>query len=314
MSRLIIIIGVVCGVLVAACKPSTPNQYIQPEAMEDILVDYHIARAMVQVDGKSAMEEREYLDAVLKKHGVSREDFDSSLVYYYIRAERFATIYGHVKARLDEKALALGATEGEIGKYASLASTGDTANVWRETNTLTLLPMPPYNRFDFTLEPDSTFLPGDDLLMQFMVDFVYQDGTKDGTLYLVAEYPDTIITSQQYFSYSGLIQSRIEGKSKHAPTHIGGFFYLGGGNAPTTTLKMLFVNSIQLIRFHKKQVDEQPKMPTDSIAHTSDSLGRTPDSTSSRTGGGDSVKALPAQRRIAKDIVATSPSVSTIQP
>lgn len=300
------------GLLVTACKPRTPEQYIQPEAMEDILVDYHMAKAMAQVEGKLPVEEQEYLTAVLMKHGVTREEFDSSLVYYYIRAERFATIYGHVKTRLDEKALALGATEGELGKYASLASTGDTANVWRETNTLMLLPMPPYNRFDFTFETDSTFLPGDDLLMQFMVDFVYQDGTKDGLLYLVAEYPDKIVTSHQIFSYSGLIQTRLESKSKHAPTHIAGYFYLGGGNTPTTTLKMLFVNSIQLIRFHKKQVNEQPKMPTDSIAHVGDSLGRTPDSTSSRTGGGDSVKVLPPQRRIAKDIVATSPNISAL--
>ena len=29
------------------CKPGVPNQYIQPDDMEDILYDYHIADGMV---------------------------------------------------------------------------------------------------------------------------------------------------------------------------------------------------------------------------------------------------------------------------
>ena len=31
------------------CKPSTPSQYIQPDEIVDILVDYHLSRAMAQI-------------------------------------------------------------------------------------------------------------------------------------------------------------------------------------------------------------------------------------------------------------------------
>jgi hypothetical protein len=32
--------------LFVACKPGTPSQYIQPDEMEDILVEYYMAKAM----------------------------------------------------------------------------------------------------------------------------------------------------------------------------------------------------------------------------------------------------------------------------
>ena len=39
------------GLAMAACRPGTPSEYIQPDDMEDILVDYHLARAMAQNTG-----------------------------------------------------------------------------------------------------------------------------------------------------------------------------------------------------------------------------------------------------------------------
>ena len=153
----------VCAIVLAglimlfiACKPGTPSQYIQPDEMEDILVDYYMAQAMAQ-QANTSQGEREYntamyIEAVLKKHGVTKAEFDSSLVYYYTRADRFDAICKRVSERLDEQALTQGASEGEIGKYAQYNATGDTANVWADRTTAILLPMPPYNRWDFAIE------------------------------------------------------------------------------------------------------------------------------------------------------------------
>lgn len=284
--------------MLSACRPGTPEQYIQPGQMEDILVDYHLARAMALNTKNSGIEEEVYLDAVLKKHGVDRAQFDSSLVYYYIRADRFAKVYERVKNRLDDKALALGATEGEIGKYASLNTSGDTANIWRDQNQVMLTVLPPYNRMDFVIEADSTFLPGDNLLLQFMADFVFQDGMKDAVVYLVAEYPDTMITVQRSFTYSGLIQTRLDGREGKTAKRIAGFFYLGGGNQPSTTMKLLFLNNLQLIRFHRQHVDEQPKIKKDSLASGVDAAAPS-DSARGRDSVGSGKPLLPADGRVA---------------
>lgn len=273
MNRLLlIVIGVVMWLV--GCKPGTPSEYIQPDDMEDILVDYHMARAMAnQEDG--SYEERNYhqalyIEAVMAKHGVTQAEFDSSLVYYYRRSDRFVKMYERIAERLEEKALVLGATEGEIGKFASLSTSGDTANIWAERAAYVMTPIPPYNRWTFEVEVDTAFHSGDSFLMQFLSDYMYQDGTRTALLYLALTYDnDTTISKNLYFSSVGLTQMRIPEYENHKVKRLQGYFYVGGGNERTTTTRLLFLRNIQLIRFHNKQHEDVKK---DSIE--SDSLGR----------------------------------------
>lgn len=268
---LLIVIGLL--VLLAGCKPGTPDEYIQPDDMEDILVDYHMARAMAEhMDG--SYEERNYqqalyTEAVMQKHGVTQAEFDSSLVYYYRRADRFAKMYEHVAERLEKQALELGATEGEIGKFASLSTSGDTANIWVERSAYVMAPIPPYNRWSFEVEVDTAFHSGDSFMLQFLSDYMYQDGTRTAVVYVALTYDnDTTISRNVYFSSAGLTQMRIPEYGSHKVKRLQGYFYLGGGHERTTTTRLLFINNIQLIRFHNKQYEETKK---DSVEP--DSLG-----------------------------------------
>ena len=259
--------------MMVGCKPGTPSEYIQPDDMEDILVEYHMAKAMAgQYDG--SYEERNYqqalyIEAVLRKHGVTQEQFDSSLVYYYRRADRFDKLYQNVADRLEEQALSLGATEGEIGKFASLSATGDTANIWTERSRYAMMPVPPYNRWSFEVAVDTAFYNGDSFLMQFMSDFLFQDGMRSCTLNIAVTYDnDTTISKNIVFSYAGLTQLRIPAYDNHAVKRLRGYFYLAGGSDRTTTTRLLFLDNIQLIRFHNEQHEENQK---DSVE--SDSVG-----------------------------------------
>lgn len=266
--------GIIVGIalLVGSCKPGTPSEFIQPDDMEDILVDYHLARAVAD-KGEGTYEESNYrqalyIESVLQKHGYTKAQFDSSLIYYYTRADRFVDIYTRVAERLEEQALLLGATEGEIGKYASLNATGDTANIWAEKTVLAMMPLPPYNRWEFTIDVDTTYKPGDSFLMQFMSDYMYQDGVREGYLYLAVTYDnDTTISRNLRFMTVGLNQLRIPEIPElrdHQINDMRGFFYLGEGNQRTTTTRLLFLNNIQLIRFHKKHEEEQTDSSTQS--------------------------------------------------
>ena len=258
-SKLLIIVGMVVSLI--GCKPSTPSQYIQPDDMEDILVDYHMARAMAsQMDG--SYEERNYqqallIEAAMKKHGVTQEEFDSSLVYYYRRADRFTDMYKRVAERLEGQALGLGATEGEIGKFASLSASGDTANIWADRSAYALTPIPPYNIWNFEVEVDSAFHSGDSFLLQFLSDYMFQDGTRTAVVYIAMTYDnDTTISRYTYFSSGGLTQMRIPAYENHTLKRLRGYFYLGGGHERSTTTRLLFMNNIQLIRFHDKRYEE----------------------------------------------------------
>ena len=274
--------------LLAACKPGTPSQYIQPGEMEDILVDYYMARAMAQEDG-NANKNREYntalyIEAVLKKHGLTQAELDSSLVYYYTRADRFADIFERVSERIEEQALALGASEGEIGKYAQLNANGDTANVWADRSTAILTPTPPYNRWEFNIDADSTYRFGDQMMMMFQSDYMYQTGEKGGMLYIAVDYGDTVVARNLHFSTSGVSQLRVPEDSLRRIKTVKGFFYLNGGFEVSPSTRLLFLNNVQLIRFHTKDENYTPSSlprdsidggkPIDEVGSDRDSIGR----------------------------------------
>ena len=40
----------------ASCKPTVPSRYIQPDDMEDLLYDFHVAQAMADESGKNLEE------------------------------------------------------------------------------------------------------------------------------------------------------------------------------------------------------------------------------------------------------------------
>lgn len=260
--------------LMAACKPGTPSKYIQPDDMEDILVDYHLARALAMESGNSQQHPdylmQLYVASVLQSHGVTREQFDSSLLYYYTRSDRFDPIYQRVAERLEERALTMGATEGDIGKYANFNATGDTANIWPDRSNKLLLPTPPYNRWDFDIEADTTYHRGDALMMQFTSNYMYQTGRKEGTLFIATDYEDTTVSRSLNFSVSGLSQLRVPELRGKIIKRIRGFFHLGKGGEPTTATRLLFLDNVQLIRFHTSHDEEEIK--TDSISP--DSIGQ----------------------------------------
>ena len=273
-----------------SCIPTTPDRYIQPDDMEDILVDYHLARALAHNSNVSydsiPYYQALYIEAVFRKHGITSEEFDSSMVYYYTRADRFEPVYKRVAQRLEERALILGATESEIGKYASLNAIGDTASIWPDRTRMAMTPTPPYNRGDFRLEIDSTYQRGDSFLMQFMSDYIYQDGSKNGIVYLAATYTgdngrDTTISRNLHFLNTGISQLMLPAYDGGDMKELRGFFYLGDGNDRSTTVRLLFLSNVQFIRFHKKHEEtKKDSLPQDNIpreagpASSADTLSR----------------------------------------
>ena len=285
--------------LMAACKPGTPGKYIQPDDMEDILVDYHLARAMADDAMSNDNQERYvhglYLEVVLRKHGVTREEFDSSLVYYYTRADRFNDIYKRVAERLEEQALVMGASESEIGKYVSLDANGDTANVWSDRPNIMMMPVPPYNRRSFEVMVDTTFRQGDSFLFLFMSEYLYQDGAKTSTAYLALHYTDTIITRYLRLQPTGLNRLRIPAHDAELES-IKGYFFVGEGTERTTTTRILFLNNIQFIRFHKEKKIEDENIKKDSLPSDSVAGRVVTDSISHRDSIGGSDEMVPADR------------------
>ncbi len=310
-------------VLVVACKPSVPSEFIQPGDMEDILYDYHLALAMSRQPGSNGQDFNRslYYQSVLKKHGVTEAEFDSSLVYYYSHAYRLKNIYAEVNQRLNDEAASLGVAVGDISRYSQYSTTGDTANIWTQQTDLLLIPRPTMNRFDFTVKVDSTFRRGDSFMFQYMSDYIWQDGTKDATVCIVCKYEgDSIIQTVNHVSVAGTAQIRVPAYREKKLKEMRGFIYLNDGGDNSNTRKMLFVSQIQLIRFHDMTIKDNEDEPTndessteasakDSVQRGDDSRGADPDTLRGKVSGGrNGLRPIPIDSRNGVHRVDAGPS------
>ena len=247
-----------------SCKPTVPSEYIQPDDMEDLLYDMHIALSMA--DNENDYEKRDfnrvlYFATVLKNHGVTKAQFDSSLIYYYIRADRFSPIYKRVAQRLSDEALELGASEGEVVRYANITNSEDTTDIWTGDLLMMLIPYAPYNRYDFTQKSDSSFRKGDSFLFMVNSDFIIQSGSRDAKAVIAVRYDnDTVVCKTTGISTSGVCQLQVPELKGRKAKEISGFIYLTPEKEETTNLKLLAIKNIRLIKFRKKE------LPKDSVA------------------------------------------------
>ena len=296
---LFILLAISALATLIACKPSVPQEIIQPGDMEDILYDYHVAQAMASEERSDNMnfERAKYFLAVLEKHGVTQADFDSSMVYYYGHLDRLKDIYLEVNERLSDEAKVLGASVGSIGRYSQYSAFGDTANIWNNRTDLLLIPYPTMNRFDFTVKVDTSFYKGDSFMFQFMSEYIWQSGSKEATVCIVTKYEgDSIIQTSNHISVSGISQIRVPANREQKLKEMYGFIYLSGGNNDETTRKLMFISQMQLIRFHNKELKNETSkdsLQTDSLQRGDDPRKPMPVPTGDRIEGRSSNQPVP---------------------
>lgn len=259
--RFTFIIGV-CLTLswLIGCKPSQPRGIISYDDMEDLLYDYHIADAMAQT-AKGGYQDNvlTYRAAVLKKHGVTQSEFDSSMVYYMRHADQLHNIYEDLADRLQNESRALGGDATLLS-----AGVGDSANVWNGQRSIILIPNQPYNVFSFSLKTDSTFHRGDQVMLSFNTDFIFQDGIRDGVAMLAVTFNnDSVCQRVNHISSSMPTVMQIDDADSIGIKMIRGFFLLTKNdnlNTSMTTLQLMCISNIKLIRLRPKN-QPQPAQP-----------------------------------------------------
>ena len=266
-----------------SCTPSVPNRYIQPDKMEDILYDYHIADAMYQSNSGDATTMIAYKTAVLKKNGVSEAVFDSSMVYYTRHTRLLQKIYESLSTRLSKEALALGASASEINQYSLNSANGDTTNVWTGERSIVFSPYRPFNLSSFTLKTDTTYKAGDNLWLNFDTQFIYQDGSREAIAMLSVKFNNDSVSSQHvYVSTPNHYTLQLSDDKHVGIKEIKGYFILNKGNsadAYSTTFKLMIISNISLIRIHAPKQKRTGEAPADSTS-----------SDARHKGGNDSLK------------------------
>ena len=292
MKKLMICLVAVMALLfcVSSCKPSLPSGVLSKGKMTDILYDYHLALAMAHMDDNGDKgQSLAYREAVLRKHDVTPAEFDSSMVYYMRHTELLEDVYKDLTDRYNNEITAMGGSAKEGGEFANLSATGDTANVWNLATSMVFMPVKPFNSTSFDIKVDSTFHKGDRLMLDFDAQFIYQDGMRNGVAMLAVQFGNDsiaqrtiMIQSTQHYSVELSDADSLGIKS------VKGYFMLmnddnGTGVSSQTTLKLMFLEHIKLIRMHPQKPVAAPAGSSPSVS--SDSLRKDSASSSSSSSG-----------------------------
>ena len=301
MKKLMICLVAVMALLfsVSSCKPSLPSGVLSKGKMTDILYDYHLALAMAHMDDNGDKgQSLAYREAVLRKHDVTSAEFDSSMVYYMRHTELLEDVYKDLTDRYNNEITAMGGNASAGGEFANLSATGDTANVWNLATSMVFMPVKPFNSTSFDIQVDSTFHKGDRLMLDFDAQFIYQDGMRNGVAMLAVQFGNDsiaqrtiMIQSTQHYSVELSDADSLGIKS------VKGYFMLmngdnGTGVSSQTTLKLMFLEHIKLIRMHPQKPVAAPAGSSPSVS--SDSLRK--DSASSASSSSSSSGEKPGEQ------------------
>lgn len=248
------LLAVVAALALASCKPGVPRGYLSESEMEDYLYDYHLAQAMANQSGNPEEHAVAYETAVLKKHGLTQAEVDSSLAYYSRHTRLLHDIYEHLAERLKDEAMAMGESESSLGQYGEGGTQGDTASIWRGEGAMVFMPQQPYNAYSFSMVADTTFHKGDRIILDFNSQFVYQEGNRNGMAVLAVTFGnDSTASNTLNIMGSQHYTTSIDDADSLGIKAVKGYFLLQAPNSPgesLTTLKLMVLQDIRLVRMH----------------------------------------------------------------
>lgn len=159
-----------------SCRVEMPEYVIPPDKMGNVLYDYHMVQSMSVEYASDSYKEKLFFDYVFKKHNVTKQEFDSSLVWYNRYPKHMFKIYSELEERLEKEVELMGDAKGMLDEGVSLNVAflaTDTAELWTSATNKMLLATPLHSSLSFSFETsDTAFVPGDSLSFEFYASFM----------------------------------------------------------------------------------------------------------------------------------------------
>lgn len=160
-----------------SCKVDVPENILPPDKMEAVLYDYHLTGSMTTTFASVTYKEKLMYSYVYAKHGITKEVFDSSLVWYNRYPKHIKRIYENLESRLQAEIDVLKLHEGMNYKNVDLGLanlTDSVAELWtgHPVKLLSATPLMNKVQFSFDVPKESSFVAGDSLSFSFDATFL----------------------------------------------------------------------------------------------------------------------------------------------
>ncbi|WP_455591941.1 DUF4296 domain-containing protein [Bacteroides sp.] len=246
----------------AGCKVKRPKEVLSETKMENLLYDYHIAKAMGEdLPYNDNYKKALYVESVFKKHGTTEAVFDSSLVWYTRNTELLSKIYEKVNKRLKSQRDQINHLIAIRDKKPQLSAPGDSIDVWAWNKISVLNSTPLNNKLTFTLPADSNFKKKDVLVWEVCYHFLNKATTEHPVIMAMQIIYDNdstaSISKTRNVLQSGKQIIRLESDTVSIKEIKGFIYYPQGRN-----LSSVLADQISLTRYHSN----------DSLSAAADSL------------------------------------------
>lgn len=249
----IVILGLLC-LLLSGCRLKRPENVLAPKRMEQFLYDYHLAQAVVQ---DLPREERyttlAFMEWVYSKNGITKEQFDQSLVWYTRYPKEFAKIYKRLSNRIDAEYKTVSKSLSQIEKKSFSIPSGDSVNLWYLDRTALLNTSEFMSRITYKVGSDTTIHTGDTINLRLSGTFLSIDSGVPQYAYisLSAYYPDSISTVDTILGSSGPVSLSLVLDSRRGISSLSGSInYL---DSTDNRGSMLVLSDVELMRYHEKR-------------------------------------------------------------
>lgn len=246
-----------------ACQVKRPKTVLSDAKMENVLYDFHIAKALGEdIPYGESYKRVLYIESVYKKHGITQADFDTSMVWYARHPDVLTKVYEKVNQRLKSQRDGINHLIALRDNKPKESLSGDSIDVWIWQHVYELTGMPLDNKIAFILPVDTNFKDRDTL--KWTVRFRFNNGKPDSVLaplmaMQILYDKDTIndlLKIKEPITETLTLTADTFGKIKE----VRGFIYY----PMQKTVQSLLVDQISLMRYHA--TDTLFNVKKDSIA------------------------------------------------
>jgi hypothetical protein len=261
--RLLIIFALLVFV---ACEVERPKNVLPPEKMEAFLYDYHLVQSMSGEYSASQNKEKLFYDYIFRKHDITKEQFDTAMLWYNRFPKHLQRIYARLEEKLDKELLLLDNARGALNDGVAIDVAyllTDTAELWTSSRVRMLSPTMLCNRIQFSFETpsDSTFVPGDSLQFSFNARFVTKSNVDVGQRayasvllsYADGSFDAAGVDVSGDGNYILAVERNLESRLKA----MSGFVYYTDNDS--TMDSKVVIGNLSLKRMHIREPESEPK-------------------------------------------------------
>lgn len=231
--------------LTVACSKA-PKGILSEKEMQRVQTDMMLADAFVEVNyneysgdtTKAALYE-----SVFRKHKITQEKYDSSLVWYAKNLDIYMKVYERIIADLGVKIHDL----GDVQAVTVSSSKKDSVEIWPRRPYLTLSPRSVFSGVTFDITPESNYSSGSTFVLGMRV-----WGLKEGMEFypeirVNAEQRDTVIRAENKIVKDGYYQTILHTMPTRQVRRVYGYVWM---NNTDSTYNKIYIDNITFIRYN----------------------------------------------------------------